>query len=363
MNILHIEDDHKQRERVKNGLSETFYPFIIACGFDNYEQYLSSYIIDLIILDLSNDQTRNTEPGDLLLEKIWNFSFCPIVIFSAFADENYHYEHDDNCFIKTVLKGSGEIKRLISAINELLNFIEHKNEIIKLLNFHISEIYKSVFPSMLQIIDSSDTRKNQDIFNRLVRRRIAAAVDESVSFSPLKAWEIYLYPSIGKQLLTGDILLDKSKDKDKPESYRVILSPSCDLQYDESTERKPLSKILVASCVNIKQYLNTKVSTSQSKEQFTQLLTKFLSNTSTERYLPLPGLKNILPHMACDFKQLEMVAYEKIGDGNDFLRIASIDSPFREAIIWAFMHINCRPGLPDRNFDLWAQQIWDEIND
>ena len=36
--------------------------------------------------------------------------------------------------------------------------------------------------------------------------------------------------------------------------------------------------------------------------------------------------------------------------------------PIREAVIWAYMQNNCRPGLPDRDFVLWTQQIWDEIN-
>jgi CTP synthase len=57
-----------------------------------------------------------------------------------------------------------------------------------------------------------------------------------------------------------------------------------------------------------------------------------------------------------------MIAYESIGENKEYIKIASIDSPFREAIIWAYMQINCRPGLPDRNFDLWTQQIWQEIN-
>jgi CTP synthase len=363
MNILHIEDDKKQRERVNNTLSEAFRALIIACDFGEHDQYLKSYNIDLIILDLSKDQTRNTEPGDAILENIWAQSFCPIIIFSAFVDSGYNHSHSGNCFIKTVLKGSGDTKQLISAINELLKFIEHRKEIARLLNFHISETYKTIFPAVLNILSSSDTRQSHDVFNRLMRRRIAAAIDETIDFSPLKAWEMYLYPPVGKQILTGDILHKQSEDKNRPESYRVILSPSCDLQNDEARERKPLQKILVATCVSIQQYLYTKeIKTDIPKELFSASLSENLSNTSTGRYMPLPGMEDLLPHMACDFKKLEMIEYENIGEGKEYFRVASIDSPFREAIVWGYMQIACRPGLPDRNFDLWAQQIWDMIN-
>ena len=362
MNILHIEDDIMHRQRVKDGLSDEFNPFIVSCDFDDYSQYLESFNTDIIILDLSRDQTGDTEPGEISLEKIWGRAFCPIIIFSAFADENYTNKYSDMYFVRRVLKGTGEIERLVSTVKELSGFIKCKNEISKLLNSHISETYKTVFPSMLNNIGVSD-QIISDVFNRLIRRRIAAAIDETTDSSPIESWEMYLFPPISNQIFSADILYKKDEDKDKPESYKIILSPSCDLYKDESKKRKPLEKILVAFCVNIDLYLKSKnLPKGTTEQKIKDYLPKFLSNTNAEKYIPLPELKGLLPHMACDFKQLEMIEYEKIGEDKEYNRIASIDSPFREAIIWAYMQVNCRPGLPDRNFDLWTQQIWNEIS-
>jgi DNA-binding NtrC family response regulator len=132
MNILHIEDDEKQQQRVKEGLSKVIKSHIKSCTFDDYTQYLDFYNIDLIILDLSNTQTGDIEPGNEILEEIWKTSFCPIIIFSAYADENYQTEHNENCFIKKVEKGSGDIKRLIETVNELSGYVERKKETSKL---------------------------------------------------------------------------------------------------------------------------------------------------------------------------------------------------------------------------------------
>jgi len=362
MNILHIEDDEKQQQRVKDGL-EDINPFIKFCTFDDYHKYLGFYNNDLIILDIRKGQIGDDEPGYSIIDEIWETSFCPIIVFSAIANEIYPNEHSENYFIKKVEKGSGDIKRLIDTVKELSSYVERKNETLKLLNFHIIETYKEAFPIILNNLNDSNIEEILDIFTRLMRRRIAAALDESIDSSPIKSWEIYLLPPINKQLLAADVLFKNGEDKNKAESYKVVLSPSCDLQKDKIKEKKPLEKVLVVSCVNIELYLKTKgLSKETSNKRFFEYLPKYISNSNNERYLPLPGLRDLLPNMACDFKNLEMIAYDKIGEDKEYLKIASIDSPFREAIIWAYMQINCRPGLPDRNFDLWTQQIWEEIN-
>jgi len=363
MNILHIDDDITYQKRVNEGLSKEFKPIIKSCTFDNYLEYLGFYNIDLIILDIRKGQLDDDEPGYEIIDEIWKTAFCPIIVFSAIANQIYPNEHSENYFIKKVEKGSEEIKRLIDAVNELSGYVERKNETSKLLNFHISETYKEAFPSVLNNFNDPNIKETQDIFTRLIRRRIAAALDESADFSPIKSWEIYLLPPINKQLLAADILYKNGEDTNKAESYKVVLSPSCDLQKDEAKDRKPPEKILIVSCISIKQYLSIKnLSKDTPKEKFHEDLPKILSNTGSERFILLPELKGFIPNMACDFKNLEMIAYENIGERKEYLRVASIDSPFREAIIWAYMQINCRPGLPDRNFDLWTQQIWEEIS-
>ena len=40
--------------------------------------------------------------------------------------------------------------------------------------------------------------------------------------------------------------------------------------------------------------------------------------------------------------------------------MASVSSPFREQIVWAYMINSCRPGMPDRDMTTWAEGIMTE---
>ena len=57
--------------------------------------------------------------------------------------------------------------------------------------------------------------------------------------------------------------------------------------------------------------------------------------------------------MALDLRDLELIPASDVGKDTDtgkkYERIASVDSPFREYIAWAFLQIGCRPGIPPRD--------------
>ena len=65
--------------------------------------------------------------------------------------------------------------------------------------------------------------------------------------------------------------------------------------------------------------------------------------------------------MAAQLRKLELLSITDEGfegaDGATYDRVASIDSPFREALSWAYLQIAGRPGLPDRNNKVWVEGI------
>jgi CTP synthase len=309
------------------------------CGFDDIDVMLSEYKVDLVILDLSNGIENDTEAGRQIINKIYSHSFLPVIIYSGYSGI-FDNPFKDNYFVRSVKKGTNGINDLKKAINDFSPFIKKHLLVSKEINSDISEIYRHTYQKMISNTKLTDVTKKSEIFTRLIKRRLAASIDET-SDSKINAWEIYLYPCLGQNYLTGDILRKKSASKKNPLSYRIILSPSCDLQ----KERKQIQNVKVACFINIKDKFNKN-----------DLKTaKLLRDTSPERYMFFHKLEGEFPHMICDFKEIETISYDKLDEM--FERVVSIDSPFRESIVWADITINGRPGLPERDCETWLESI------
>jgi CTP synthase len=61
--------------------------------------------------------------------------------------------------------------------------------------------------------------------------------------------------------------------------------------------------------------------------------------------------------MAANLKDLALIPISDIGPEHEFTTIASVDSPFREQVAWAYLQITGRPGLPERDTSTWAEDI------
>jgi hypothetical protein len=344
MNVLLIEDDEEIYNSIASGIKKLRNIQILPQSkFDDVHKIFKIYKVDLVILDLNNGNvaTADTDAGDRIIRKIYTYSFLPIVIFSAFSDI-YDNPYRDNYFVKTVKKGPGGINELKKAIREYRPFIEKRMDISHDLDTDVSEIYRNSYQILIKNIMPKKSNERTEIFTRLIKRRLAASMDSMVSNDAINAWEIYLYPCLGYNFLTGDILKKKRTDKNDPSSYRIILSPSCDLQLEEG--RKHIERVKVACFKKINLVFNKN-----------QLRESTLRDISPKQYLFFHKLEGIFPHMICDFKDLEIINFDDLN--KKYERIASVDSPFRESIVWADLTINNRLGLPDRNCNKWLNSI------
>jgi hypothetical protein len=337
MNILVVEDEDDHFQSILRGLRrQRNIQILPRSEFNDFEKRLTTYKVDLIILDLSNGIDKDTDAGEKIINRIYNHSFLPIIIFSGFSDY-FDNPFENNYFIKTVNKGKNGIAELKIAIKEFMPFIQKQILVSSKFNTDISEIYRNTYQKLIANKKLTNTNERSEIFIRLMKRRLAASIDEASNGNKINAWEIYLYPSLGDEYLTGDILRKKKAGKDDSSSYRIILSPSCDLQ-------KHIQNVKVACFKNIHDNFDIR-----------ELKTNKLRDTSPNQFMFFHKLEGEFPHMICDFKTLEIINYKDLN--KKFERIVSIDSPFRESIVWADITINGRPGLPDRNCEDWLASI------
>lgn len=363
LKVLFIDDQPESVATVVEELTEKITGVLTKVeNFHNAESLLQSFLPDIVVLDIFKGQTSEGDTAGLPVhELIWNECFCPIVIYSALLDDvsNSIERHP---FVEMVLKGAGSESLVVSHIESFRPHVEALNAVQSNLRKHVNRELKSTAPRVFEIIEDPDNRR--DVFVRAAKRRIAAMMDEP-SEEPILCWEQYLYPPVGSCLLTGDIIRKKEEDGDKAEHYSIVLTPSCDL-VGTSVRKPKVEKALVAHCTHIKNLLpEVNIRSNTGEVNFKKRLLPLLNKGYGTYCLPLPELPGVLPPMTAELKKLELIDMNLIGEGEgcEYCRVASVDSPFREMITWAYLQVTGRPGLPDRDFDDWANHIYRTVSE
>ena len=361
LKLLFIEDDPDAVKPVQNLIKrERADMQFEMSGFEVAEDKIASFRPDIVILDLLVvSASKEPEPGGLnTRDFIWNKHFCPIVVYSAQPDilDNTYESHP---FVKSVQKGSGSPQKVLKALDALRPQIDALNRAEESVRHSFSCAMRDVAPYAFEAF--SDDEQRIEVIKRSGRRRLAALMDElSMDGTALASWEQYLFPPVCGDTQLGDVLRKKEGGSNDPASFRVVLTPSCDLV--KSGNRQPkVSNVLVARCCSMKSGLDLtslrNIGISKLKDR---LRSAILTPGYFEAILPFPCLERRIPTMAANLQDLELIPIQDIGDidsDKSVFRIASIDSPFRELVAWAYLQTACRPGLPNRDFNLWRDEV------
>jgi CTP synthase len=291
-------------------------------------------------------------PGQHTWQSIWNGRFCPVVIYTAFGGVLEPPIPDNHPFVKRVVKGSGTEVQVVQHLQDFRPLVAAIDSV----HLEIDSVLQRVLRDTVgaAVIPGTDAAH----LVHAARRRVAALMDEKTATEgrELFSWEEYLVPALGPDPLTGDVLRRRGAQSTDPSAFRLILSPSCDLVSGRNE-----SSVIVAKCSSIdamKQRLQLPQQVQRAAEK---VRSQVLTQGHWNGYLPLPAFPNCIPSMVATLKDLEVIQYTAIrpahGGEPEYERVASIDSPFREQVAWAFLSTIARPGMPDRDLGPWAQEI------
>jgi CTP synthase len=362
MRVLFIDEDE---DSVADGIAllEELGYNCKRIEFNALNAILPEYQPDIIVLDMM-DGGRVRDPdgvgGQTSFNTIWDTKFCPIVVYSANPDliDDIGIEKTKNPLVRKIQKGSGSDENLREEINKLKPCVDGINGIINDVNATLQVTLKKV---ATHIVSQDGIDEIAIAIQHMGRRRLAATMDDLSLLRPkFHPCEQYIYPPLEDYPKLGDLILDTAADTKLPDSFRVILTPSCDL-VNKGAQKPKVEKVLCARCEN-PELLLLKVSRNKRRE-IKQNLPSLLTQGHIDECLPLPEFQGVIPPMVANLKKLELISYESIkneeGDGVKFVRVASVDSPFREQIAWAYINTGGRPGVPDRDFECWAKQYLD----
>lgn len=359
--VLVVEDDDGIVESLKKMLVAKIkdVDFQFEQDFDKAPAKIREIDPDVVVLDLQKDGADSNAPGELSWKGIWEDMFCSVIVYTghdAVLDPPLPENHP---FVFLINKGPKSIGELRKKLQEIFPLLDEAKRVRSRVDSTVREVMRDMFGASDASIVQPST------FEHSLRRRVAAAMDhlaEGGDGEHPPAWSMYLVPSFGTDPLTSDLLRIRGAEVSDPSSYRLVLSPSCDL-----ARGGRVPEILVARCETIDrlcQVLKIKKAT-EPGEASERLRREVLTQGCLRELLPLPGFPGRFPNLVFNFKKLELIPYDavvEIGGTSEaersYERVASIDSPFREQIVWGFINTGARPGMPDRDLGPWAEELF-----
>jgi hypothetical protein len=331
--------------------------------FDVAIAELPKYRFDLVVLDLKDDAIDldgDAYKGNAVFEKIKKTQFCPVVFYTAHPR---HAVINETPFVKVVTRG--EISELLETIS---SFIDTK---LPHISRHIEDEKIKYMWSFLEEKKSEFFKKNavlsSDLAYLLSRRLSFSLKRESIktfvstltpdnvdenSGSNIRPIEMYLMPPLHPTLLGGDIL------RSKKGRYFLVVSPSCDLEQNKA------DYILLAKCELVRDQpefskfqkcIKEEKEISNSARSELEALVANNRKGQRDRYVCLPGAMD-LPYLVADFQQICRVKFKSIIV--DY-RVASLDSPYAEAVLSKFTNYYSRIGTPDVERDTMLKGLED----
>lgn len=310
--------------------------------------------IDLIVLDLKDDErdTDSTEllAGERVFEVIKQKEFLPVIFYTGYAHKVAHLA---NPFVKVLRREGAD--RIRDAIKEIFD-----TKIPQLLR-HLEEEKRSYMwdtllnhNHVLQGVDREEAafllaRRFANVLESSSVRRFLSSSDASgeIDTARIHPVEMYIYPPIEPDLLTGDIIKYSSEAN---ADYWVVLTPSCDLV----GSRAKAEQVLLARCTEFKDSDEARAfaenQTNKTKREVENLIKNRGSARQELRYHFLPAT-SFLPGLLVDFQNLIQLPFENDGEDLKQSRVCSLDNPFAEALSAQFIRYYSRLGTPDLDVD------------
>jgi len=355
--VLIFDDDQPLAETIKEAIEQGVQgsACIIEIDFGKSAERIKDVRPDAIVLDLMKGQQSSELPGEKAWKDVWDATFCPIVIYTGWEGDIQPTVPTNHPFVKLIAKGGGTLAAVVDALNGFAPAVESVNKLREEVDKVIHKVLRDT---------AGDGHIPLDNAHHLLhagRRRIAAMMDDPtlIGNRAMAGWEQYLIPAMGESPLTADVIRKRCGQRDDPTAYRLVLTPSCDLV------KGRCEPTLIAACCEGTARLANKLSLSltanKQDKDAEAVISKALTAGVFAGFLPLPGFPSHFPVMVANLKGLEVIKWESVGPidstTHDFLRVASIDSPFREQVAWAYLTTAVRPGMPDRDLKPWAEEI------
>ncbi|MEW2412651.1 hypothetical protein AB0953_02830 [Streptomyces sp. NPDC046866] len=368
--ILIVEDEVDIAEELSEMLVEELsdlgtLDIHVENDFDEAERLLEFQAFDLVVLDV-RDATRGGSPahpnlqGRELYDRIAKTRWVPVVFCTGLAEQVSDLAKPP--LIQVVPKN-----RLDDAVTAIRDGLESgvpalTRHITALVDEHVRGFLRDEIATNWNRLEAVD---RSQIAPALVHRLAAWLKENAVEalgaalgssedrvMGHASTARMYLMPPVTKHVTAADIL------RDSQDGWWVVLTPACDLYEDLPSGGNRAAKaeyVRLAKAVPLSEAPLmarwVKAGSPDKGRERNAALEMFRGNSA--RYRILPKYLDI-PDLLVDFEIVQSVPLAEV---RSWTRVATLDSPFAEAMLTSHGHTVARIGTPDVDFENIKQSL------
>ncbi|WP_277964959.1 response regulator [Pseudomonas sp. RIT-To-2] len=364
-NFLIVDDNKELAEQTKEILVDTWdnEDTTVFCDivtdFEEAKSLALKSKYDLVVLDLKDDTAHGKEQeykGEEVLNFLRSSHFVPVVFYTGHA---HKIQSLQTPVVRVVSKGDDDVTNLRLAVTTIFDtklptLLKRIHELQReYLWDHVDKFWST----------NTDSYPKEELAFLLARRLGTVLSGDSIrnflngttSGSDIAhPVEMYIWPPIGIGPTAGDIILWKDQ-------HYVIMNPACDFAQNK------IENIVLIKCEPIEkqvEYIKLKELKLAEAEYSLKSLTCLVRDrrdgkgVQPERFKFFPKT-HYIPTLVADFQSITTIDINTFSA--DTKRIATLDTPFAEALLSGFSRYYGRIGVPNLDSAALAQHIYDTI--
>jgi len=377
--VLVVDDEAEIAEQVERMLAEEALDqtgrrieVTIDTDFASGLSVLEQKRIDILVLDvrqgLKADIPDGPEAGNKLMAEVSSRRFVPVVFYTGLP---HLIDATKSELVRVVAKDAGlevllrEMKAIVATGVPSVN---------RALVRHLESVQRDYMWGAAEVWLKFKEVPDKVALAYLLARRLAASLAGSgiekltadlgnTDELPTHQDEVhpmffYIIPPVDGKMSTGDVLVEGTENK---EVHWVLLTNSCDLVEREKkvqgqagqpasiSKVRKADRVLLAKCdlLTEQEEYNAWVATQKDDGKLRDLIGNSRKSGQADRYMFLPGAVGF-PDLVVDFQNLKSLP---CGDLHKMRHLASMDSPYAEALVARFTRYYGRLGTPDLSKD------------
>lgn len=311
----------------------------IENDFDRGYERVAKGECDIVVLDVRRDKSKGHPEdrvrGRRVYSDIREVRFLPVIFWTALPGE---VEDQEMAPLVRVF-AKDELDKIPDAIRAAVS--SGVAEVMWSIESHVTDVMRSYLWDELAPHWEEDTNGDlQDVAYMLLTRVASSLRAQEFPGLTQRPSHRYVYPPVSGALESGQVLYRQRQGPEELEDkWYVVLTPACDLKQSKA------DYVLLARARLLEdnsRYINW-VTGLMSNSKWSEL--QRLLSGALPRYAYLPAFRGI-PDLIVDFEETTAVPVE---DMEHYAAIASLSSPYAEALLARHSQFLGRIGTPDLN--------------